>query len=684
LLLTFNLGLAAGTRKIAERGVTMRRLNPRKVSAKQVEANRRNAKKSTGPCTPQGKLQVCLNALKHGRQADPFVQGMLALQEDPSAYYRLLGDLLASLRPANPHQRLQVEDLARLRMEKQRLQRARAALVAGKRRSLEFGRDRRQLQFDQDSPDLPQAELLQKGLCRAPDSPPKFEKMLSCFDVLISVARQDQGLLDPEPELNLLYGNEPSLEGAYLRNVFRRFVAARGGVGGSEPEVGEPRREGVASDAPRVQRPIQKPSSPIQNGEVEDAGFGVRQPDQQGAGGGARSQPNSAASEGEPERVLLLQTLLAAKQRALRLYQLYNREFVEITSDQREGCLPPSGRTEVNLMRAEAQNDRQLRWALKVYWQTQKEDAARRDRIGARAGKLDGEADEWLEVLEKSLALTRCTSADGGGEQRSWEVLPSASGKDGTAAAGDGEQPLSPTSESNILDEKQSHQVIETTGGVSGIAPNKANLGILEGRGVIVDGQAGIAGAFPMNQPLAINHGKSLRKGSIESARPKVKELLEQMQSDAEARALVETYLLSQMVEEESQREEEELAALQKERRKREALEQGLEQMVAAQQELERRNRRLRAQVGASELMHQQVQEQVKPAEAAVAWRRREPTHQEIYQKIRDVMGLAGPMEYRVESGVEGMPAHHLREEQFSDYLQGRGPAWEEEQRRKR
>jgi hypothetical protein len=664
----------------------MPRLNPRKASAKQVEVNRRNAKKSTGPRTPQGKLQVCLNALKHGRRADPFVQGMLALQEDPPAYYRLLGDLLASLHPANPHQRLQVEDLARLRVEKQRLQRARAALVAGKRRSLEVGRDRRQLEFDQDSPDMPQAELLQKGLCRAPDSPPKFEKMLSCFDVLISVAKQGQWRLDPEPELNLLYGNEPSLEGASLRNVFRRFVAARGGVGGSGPEVGEPRREGLASDAPRAQRPIQNPRSPIQNGEGEDAGLGVRQRDPQGEGGAARSQPNPAASEGEPERVLLLQTLFAAKQRALRLYQLYNREFVEITSDQREGCLAPSDRTEVNLMRAEAQNDRQLRWALKVYWKTQKEDAARRDRIGARSGKLGGEADELLEVLEKSLALTGSTSPDGpdgGGEQGSWEDLPSPSGKRGTAAAGEGERPLSPISESDILDEKQSHQVIETTDGVSGIAPNKANLGILEGRGAIGDWQAGIAGAFPMNQPLAIDLGKSLRKGSIESARPKVKELLEQMQSDAEARALVETYLLSRMVEEESQREEEELAALQKERRKREALEQGLEQMVAAQQELERRNRRLRAQMGASELMHQQVREQVKPAEAAVAWRR-EPTHQEIYQKIREVMGLAGPMEYRVESGVEGMPAHHLQEEEFSEYLQGRGPAWEEEQRRKK
>ncbi len=56
------------------------------------------------------------------------------------------------------------------------------------------------------------------------------------------------------------------------------------------------------------------------------------------------------------------------------------------------------------------------------------------------------------------------------------------------------------------------------------------------------------------------------------------------------SRALVETFLLSQMVGEESQREEEELAALQRERQKREALEEGLEQMVAAQQDLERQS----------------------------------------------------------------------------------------------
>ena len=79
-----------------------------------------------------------------------------------------------------------------------------------------------------------------------------------------------------------------------------------------------------------------------------------------------RSAPNPQGAEGEPERLLLLQTLFAAKQHALRRYQLYNREFVEITPDQ-------------------------------LYWQTQKEDATPRSYRGAcrparGAGRGDGRA----------------------------------------------------------------------------------------------------------------------------------------------------------------------------------------------------------------------------------------------------------------------------------------------------
>ena len=210
----------------------------RKSSAKQAEANRQNGRRSKGPSTPEGKVNVSHNAVKHGLHAEPWVQGLLAIGEKPNAYYRLVGQLLASLHPANAHQRMLVEDIARLRWEKLRLERARTSRVADKLRALQLERDHRLLEFDYDAPDLPQAELLQMGLDRVPACGPKFEKMLSCFDVLISIAKQGQFTLDPEPELNLLYGQEPSLEGVYLRNVFRRFVAAEKN-GDREPEGGD-------------------------------------------------------------------------------------------------------------------------------------------------------------------------------------------------------------------------------------------------------------------------------------------------------------------------------------------------------------------------------------------------------------------------------------------------------------
>jgi len=40
------------------------------TSDKQIEANRRNARKSTGPQTPEGKAKVAQNAVKHGLLAE--------------------------------------------------------------------------------------------------------------------------------------------------------------------------------------------------------------------------------------------------------------------------------------------------------------------------------------------------------------------------------------------------------------------------------------------------------------------------------------------------------------------------------------------------------------------------------------------------------------------------------------
>ena len=50
--------------------------------------------------------------------------------------------------------------------------------------------------------------------------------------------------------------------------------------------------------------------------------------------------------------------------------------------------------------------------------------------------------------------------------------------------------------------------------------------------------------------------------------------------------------------------------------------------------------------------------------------------------QIAAVIGLRGGKEFLVRSQVEGTPDYNLTAEEHADFHAGRGPAWEEEQRR--
>ena len=75
------------------------------TSQKQIEANRRNAQKSTGPRSPEGKSIVAQNATTHGFTANtPIIPG-----EDPTAYGVFKSQLIKELNPQGPTEIMLVE-----------------------------------------------------------------------------------------------------------------------------------------------------------------------------------------------------------------------------------------------------------------------------------------------------------------------------------------------------------------------------------------------------------------------------------------------------------------------------------------------------------------------------------------------------------------------------------------------
>ena len=78
------------------------------ASKRQLAANRRNAKKSTGPKTPDGRAAVRLNGLKHGLSAET----LILPGENQSDFTELLQSFEAEHQPATPAADAQVREAA--------------------------------------------------------------------------------------------------------------------------------------------------------------------------------------------------------------------------------------------------------------------------------------------------------------------------------------------------------------------------------------------------------------------------------------------------------------------------------------------------------------------------------------------------------------------------------------------
>jgi len=96
------------------------------TSDKQIQANRRNALKSTGPKTPEGKDAVRLNANKHGLRS----QEVLLPGEDGESLEELDENLRAELQPVGELENLLVDGIIAAHWRLRRLRRVEAGIFA--------------------------------------------------------------------------------------------------------------------------------------------------------------------------------------------------------------------------------------------------------------------------------------------------------------------------------------------------------------------------------------------------------------------------------------------------------------------------------------------------------------------------------------------------------------------------
>ena len=196
-----------------------------KLTPRQLESNRRNAQKSTGPRTDAGKRRAALNGLKYGHYTAPrtLEQSMLLLGEDPLEFQAFRESLLASRQPADAMERMLVEDIAMLAWKKRRLNRAQEGLQLRNLEMLELDRHRRALEVGRESADISQEEVLKSGLRRAPRSPGRFGEILSQLETLSALSNRRDFSQDIDPVITMLYGETPTLRGAQIANSYRQL-----------------------------------------------------------------------------------------------------------------------------------------------------------------------------------------------------------------------------------------------------------------------------------------------------------------------------------------------------------------------------------------------------------------------------------------------------------------------------
>jgi hypothetical protein len=168
----------------------------------------------------------------------------------------------------------------------------------------------------------------------------------------------------------------------------------------------------------------------------------------------------------------------------------------------------------------------------------------------------------------------------------------------------------------------------------------------------------------------------------VASARANVEALLAAFVAGpgGEAGEMARTLLFNSMLKEQTQQEEQTLRRLQEHRHRGAVLVEDLETMAVQRLNADARSQGLAEALLLARVQRRRIAQCVVEAQQA-SKEKRSFDYDRALNQISAVIGLRGGEEF-LHSEVEGTPDYGLTAEEHRDFPEGRGPAWEEEQRR--
>lgn len=151
---------------------------PKRVSERQLAANRANALRSTGPKSPEGKAASARNAIKHGVLSKAVIPPILEKYESREEYEALLASFVERLSPEGAVEEMLVERIATSYWRLGRLLRAEAAAMVKNRDLADSPRYRQYVE------DRGKAAILEEGLAKLDENDPNvWQELRDLFDL---------------------------------------------------------------------------------------------------------------------------------------------------------------------------------------------------------------------------------------------------------------------------------------------------------------------------------------------------------------------------------------------------------------------------------------------------------------------------------------------------------------------